>query len=113
LVHPMTDLYADLRNRRQPNGGIFGSEYEPADVTARRFHVARGLIPRAASEPKRVVAGVAGEGEVIRAREVGVGGVVPAAPNTAGVRCSGNSVTLVLPFPDISAHVIDSCVARG
>jgi hypothetical protein len=38
LVYPMTDLYATLRNEGRLHGGIFGSEYEPADLVARRFH---------------------------------------------------------------------------
>ena len=40
LVYPMTDLYATLRNEGRLHGGIFGSEYEPADLVARRFHAA-------------------------------------------------------------------------
>ena len=40
LVYPMTDLYANLRNEGRLHGGIFGSEYEPADLVARRFHAA-------------------------------------------------------------------------
>jgi hypothetical protein len=40
LVYPMTDLYATLRNQGRLHGGILGSEYEPTNVVARRFHAA-------------------------------------------------------------------------
>ena len=74
LVYPMTDLYATLRNEGRLHGGIFGSEYEPADLVARRFHatlIRIALALMTAGEPALYVHRVSLS--VAVARQLGIG----------------------------------------